>query len=126
MEATENADLTDQINQKLRSLSRQRMYAIVQVLIVYWEEGDEGFRTEGEALGTLFKNTFHYDVLAFPIPTARSQQRLQHFVQDLIFKLEESAFKHDESVLLIIHYGGHGDPNDDRKAGELRQSVWAA
>ena len=124
--ADEAASLTHQINQKLRSLSRHRSYAAVQVLTVYWQDGDEGFRREGEALGDLFRCAFHYDVIAFPIPTVRSQQRLQHVIQESIFKLEESTFIKDNSALLIVHYGGHGDPDDDRKAGELRQSVWAA
>ncbi|KAL2065985.1 hypothetical protein VTL71DRAFT_2056 [Oculimacula yallundae] len=98
-------------------------YSHVHVLLIYWESCDipkeeKNFRDEADDLERLFKIDFHYDVSHFAIPSEESQLALEGAI--IQFMLKRSP-----NTLLIIHYGGHGDPDDT--AGEhRRQAVWAS
>ena len=96
-------------------------YDCVQVCTIYWEDSDnEEFKTEAEEFQKFVEEELEYPVQIVTIPTEWSQRRLDEAVNSLLAKLQ------GESNLLVIHYGGHGDPNDDKKKNQERKSVWAA
>lgn len=96
-------------------------YESVWVLVLWWEDGDyPGFKTEAKEMVELFTTSFNFSVEQFPIPSKRSQLALDGRVSQ--FLLDHAA----EGSLLIIHYGGHGDEDNDRARQRERQSVWAA
>ncbi len=119
-------DLAKQLNQKLQSSARSRAYSYAKVLILYWQDGHEDFRKEGQELGQMLKELFQYAVEEFAIPTSQSYLQLHNFVTQSMLHVTKSAEEKRGAPLLIIHYGGHGDQNDDKIKGEEKRSVWAA
>jgi hypothetical protein len=92
-------------------------YSRVTVLVIYWQEcSTNGFKEEGRKVGSLFSTDFRYDVEYFEIPSSGSQLALDVRLNELL------VANQGDDTLLIIHYGGHGDEDDERK----RQSVWAS
>jgi hypothetical protein len=123
-----NEDWGKLINQQLDLSARSSVYVCVKVLILYWDFGDEGFKTEGRALGRVFadKETFNFAVEEFSIPRSNSYLQLHNFITKSLLSLSSYADEKRGASLLIIHYGGHGDRNDDKHKGEEKRSVWAA
>jgi hypothetical protein len=119
-------DLAKQLNQKLQSSARSRAYSYAKVLTLYWQDGHEDFRKEGQELGQMFKELFQYAVEEFAIPTSQSYLQLHNFVTQSMLHVIKSAEEKRGAPLLIIHYSGHGDQNDDKIKGEEKRSVWAA
>ena len=122
MEAT----ILTQMNQQLAlSLGRPLgAYDSVQVLITYWAVSDNpGYQEEAIKVATLFEEDLGYPVEIFAIPNnAKCHLRLDQAINKLL-DIPES-----QQTLLIVYYGGHGDPDDhqyDAKGGE-QLSVWAA
>jgi hypothetical protein len=105
-------DLAEQLNQKLQSAARSRAYSYVKVLLLYWQDGLEDFRKEGQE--------------EFAIPTSQSYLHLHNFVTQSMLQVAKSAEEKKGAPLLIIHYGGHGDQHDDKVKGEEKRAVWAA
>jgi hypothetical protein len=127
MASESTKDLREEINDKLKGFENFNRYAHVKVLILYWEEGDHpGFQAEGLQFGELLRTTLNYDVENFSIPSRSSQLRLDSLISNAILEAEDQARSSKAASLLIIHYGGHGDRNDDRQSGEEKRSVWAA
>lgn len=94
-------------------------YKSVSVLALYWQDADHpGFQQEARSLGRLFSKKFHYDVDYFAIPSANSHVELDTRINLLL--QQRGHLDH----LLIIYYGGHGDP--DNNIGEEKLAVWAA
>lgn len=95
---------------------RRNDYAAVSVLMLLWEDDDLGCIEEVKQLSAIFRETFHYTVRQFLIPTERPQSSLCRVVSDFIYEFGSSG------NLVLVYYGGHGDPdlNGDREA------VWAA
>ena len=118
--------LRDTLNKELDLRSRSQAYTFVQVLILYWNDGDSDFRAEGLELGKLFEESFKYSVQFFPIPTNQSYLALHQFVTQWALFASQREQEDRGRALLIIHYGGHADRNDDRHSGEEKRSVWAA
>ncbi|CAG8953482.1 hypothetical protein HYFRA_00010232 [Hymenoscyphus fraxineus] len=116
----------EHLNQKIGSAIRSNKYVSIKVLILYWCEGDEGFKTEGREFGLLLQDTFQYAIEEFAIPSSQSELHLRGVVNRILLELATTSEEKNASSLLIIHYGGHGDKNDDRHAGEERRAVWAA
>ncbi|TVY84252.1 hypothetical protein LSUE1_G001353 [Lachnellula suecica] len=121
-------DWESHINKQLELSTRSRAYACVKVLILYWVGGDPGFEVEGRELGQLFadKETFNFAVEEFAIPRSNSCLELKQSIIRSILDLSSYADEKRGASLLIIHYGGHGDQNDDKHKGEEQRSVWAA
>ena len=93
-------------------------YKGISVLILYFEDSETGFKKEARMIGELFAIDFHYEVEYYAIPSDHSHLRLDTKI---------NAFLNDHGEpdhLMIIHYGGHGDPNDDD--AQERLAVWAA
>ena len=94
-------------------------YKRVSVLMIYWEESDhDGFEEEARSLGKVFSDELHFEVDYYAIPSKQSHIKLDMRINSL---LDECGHR---GHLIIIHYGGHGDPNDDD--GEEKLAVWAA
>lgn len=118
-------NLQDRINQKLR-VPRYDIYEIVHVLLIYWRDGHEGYRMEGQRLREYLEHELGYiDVEEYPIPAEDSYLALDGYIGGSILKINQLVAKKQSSALLIIHYGGHGDEDDDKSLGQERRSVWA-
>ncbi|KAK0670323.1 hypothetical protein QBC41DRAFT_96514 [Cercophora samala] len=116
----QSSDWLSNLNQDLETTVRYHGYAKVTTLVTYWEDGHPGFVEEGNDVAAMFRNTFNFDVTTFAIPSSDSYPALLKVV------LECMTAKAPGPALFIVHYGGHGDRNDDRHNQEERRSVWAA
>jgi hypothetical protein len=74
----------------------------------------------------MFKELFQYAIEEFAIPTSQSYLQLHNFVTQSMSHVTKFAEEKRGAPLLIIHYGGHGDQDDDKTKGEEKRSVWAA
>ena len=98
-------------------------YSSAGLLTFHWEKTDEnlrGVRQEAEEVRKFFSNPLHYDVKNFEIPLEGSHMAVLKTATDFISKYDSP------NKLVIIYYGGHGDPNSDKAQGQERRSVWAA
>lgn len=111
--------LLDQLNREIDVTFQSGGYIHINVLILYWQDGDPGYANEARDVRNLFEHVFHYPVTMFAIPSEESYTELFKEVAKFFGRM-------DEQSLLIVHYGGHGDPNDDDHNKEQKQSVWAA
>ena len=126
MESSKVTSWKAQLNHRLQSSTRISGYVCVQALIVYWQDGQVGFRTEGQLMGDFFRDDLKYLVDEFAIPSSQSYLELHRYITQSALSLVKKARELNGSSLLIIHYGGHGDRNDDRRKGEEKLAVWAA
>jgi hypothetical protein len=121
--ASNDRSLIDRFNSKLKGVFRtENIYAEVYVLLLYWEDTKvAGFKQEADALELLFEKGFGYPpdhIKQFEIPLKQSQIALE--AEILSFMLNKT-----QDSLLIIHYGGHGDADDDPERQRPRLAVWA-
>ena len=94
-------------------------YKSVSVLVLYWQEGDlSGFKREAYEIGELFETNFHYDIEYYEIPSDNSHMELDKKINS--FLDDHGGPDH----LMILHYGGHGDSDDEK--GQKKLAVWAA
>lgn len=101
--------------------ARAHDYDEVHVLLLYWLDSDDsGFKREADELANLFEFELRYSIEPMPIPSEQSELALDLAIGG--FLLHHGSSKN----LLIIHYGGHGDADDDTGLGRERQAVWAA
>lgn len=100
-------------------------YGLVVSLIIYWENGNPGFKEEGEKLGCFFRDRLGYVVKIFAIPRNDSHIKLLCFITNAIKETHETMEARGCPALIILHYGGHGDPYDNRRIGQQEQLVWA-
>ena len=99
-------DEIEELAEKLE-LGLHRPYDSVSVLCVYWE-GSEilGFQKEAREVMKLFSEDFQFKTQEYAIPLVYADLKLHGRIHQFI-----EAEKQDPRTLLIIHYGGHGDPN---------------
>ncbi|KAI0477046.1 hypothetical protein GGR56DRAFT_386542 [Xylariaceae sp. FL0804] len=91
-------------------------YIEVNVLQLYWREGDlNGIEDEVKALGKVFES-FGYTVTLSPIPTDVKQQQGHVYNEVASFSLQSQP-----RTLSIIYYGGHGYHDD-----KTRKPMWSA
>jgi hypothetical protein len=114
------------LNEQLAKSARLSAYTTVKVLILFWQNEEEGFKEEGLRLGEFFETTFQYTVEQFEIPKVASYLKLHQFIGRESLDLLSRSNKANEASLLIIHYGGYGDRNDRKNEGEERRAVWAS
>lgn len=94
-------------------------YKSVAALIIHWQDcEDKGFKNEAHDLGNLFANDFHYNVEYYAIPSTDSHISLDNKINSFIIVNNQA------DSLAIIHYGGHGDADDEDDHEKL--AVWAA
>jgi len=100
-----------------RYYKKRAEYDRVTVLVIYWQEcSNSGFKQEAIKIGALMSTAFKYSVEYFEIPSISSQLALDVRLNELLTANQQ------DGTLLIIHYGGHGEIDDDHD----NQSVWAA
>lgn len=94
-------------------------YKSVSVLVIYCKDGDvPGFKEETLGIESLFQKASYCDVDIFAIPTKDSHRKLD-------MRLNALLDDHGQAnELIVIHYGGHGDPDDAAEQEQL--SIWAA
>jgi hypothetical protein len=83
-------------------------YDAVAVLVIYWKKcNDKGYKDEAHEDGELFSKDFGYSVQYYKIPTIDSEleidARINNYLRD----------NRKVETLLIIHYGGHGNADDE-------------
>jgi len=112
--------LKDELNKSLEGrFKRTTEYDLVAVLVIYWKDcKDKGYEKEGHAVGELFRGDFGYSVGYYEIPSADSELELDARINSYLREHRKSE------TLLIIHYGGHGNPDDEY--GQKQESVWCA
>ena len=93
-------------------------YKSISVLVIHWHDCEAGFKDEAHAIGDLFANDFHYYVEYYPIPSSNSYLSLDNKINSFLDRYGQLG------NLIIIHYGGHGDADDEDDAEKL--AVWAA
>ena len=113
-------DRTNSVRQSVRESlgkNRDRIYDNIIVLLIYWENGEDCYKSEAESLKDFFHEHFGYPVCQFPIPDEKPDTQLQQRISTLTLSVKSSR------SLTIIHYGGHGDSDT---VAERRRAVWAA
>ncbi|KAJ4413562.1 hypothetical protein N0V82_008458 [Gnomoniopsis sp. IMI 355080] len=121
-------DITDQANTKLEGhflRSRDNDYDRIEALLLYWELSDlPGCEQEATAFEQVLSGRLKYHVQHWRIPAKNPQLLLDRRIADFLTTLIEPR------SLGIIHYGGHGDPdeqpNKDIPSISERKSVWAS
>ncbi|KAL1796259.1 hypothetical protein ACET3X_004799 [Alternaria dauci] len=108
-------------------------YAAVRAVILHWEDSDrlEDYVREAEMVESFFKEGLKFDTQVWAIPSNHSQIEMRKFVMDQQALLVRRMALLDAPCLLIIHYGGHGDKDDDIHytgpgGPQQRRAVWRA
>ncbi|KAL1875182.1 hypothetical protein Daus18300_003250 [Diaporthe australafricana] len=110
----------EELNMRFASSINKRDCRKVEALMLYWEDGDDDFEKEARSVQQVWEDVFHFPVTHYPIPSNNSYFALLATLSNLLSSLG------DGPSLLIIHYGGHGDADDDKASGQECRSVWAA
>ena len=106
----------DDLNQALKESFplNAHPYTAVYVLMLRWTEDDLNVQSEIDQLREVFEQQFRFETEEWQIPSSNSTRSLQ-------YKLFELQHAHqNESELLIVYYGGHGEA--DRRG----RSIWRA
>lgn len=90
------------------------------LLSLYWQQADEaGYKEESDKVVQFF-GLMGFHTAVYPIPSENSHIELLSRIISLI----KSQGK--PGCLVAIHYGGHGDADNDRAMDREAQAVWAA
>lgn len=92
-------------------------YTSVHVLLLRWAEDDLNVQEELTTLKRVFEDQFNFAAEQWDIPGLDSIQATRA-LQKKLYDFQDTHQGEDE--LLIVYYGGHGDP--DRRG----RSIWAA
>lgn len=109
------------LNDDLRSSIKQGGYSKVEALVLCWEEGEDDFKREAVHVENLLQDVFNFPTEIFAIPSENSQWAVLHAVTGKLCSVQGKG-----PSLLVLHYGGHGDADDDKHSGQEKRSVWAA
>ncbi|GAW19539.1 hypothetical protein ANO14919_090270 [Xylariales sp. No.14919] len=120
------ADLPERLNKSLDLSLRRRTYESVKVVALYWEDGHQGYKDEGRAVASTFNRVFQYPTEEFAIPSSNTYAHVLGFMTRVLLEIGTAAEETKAASLLIIHYGGHGDRDDNIHQGQEKRSVWAA
>jgi hypothetical protein len=114
-----------------KPVSRVR-YAAVRVLILYWENADrlDDYVKEAKNVDSFFRS-INYETEMYPIPQTDSQVEVRGFITNQQVLLTRRMRSLGAPCLLVIHYGGHGDKDDDANYSgpggpQQRRAVWRA
>jgi hypothetical protein len=107
-------------------------YAAVKAVIMYWQRSDnvKGYFDEAVKVQQFFKKQ-NFETDLYAIPMINSQDEVNYFIaQEQVF-LARRRNVLSAPCLLIIHYGGHGDKDDDIHhdgpgGPQKRRAVWRA
>jgi hypothetical protein len=109
--------LTDELN---RDYENGNDYIGGSLLSLYWQQADNaGYKEESDKVVQFF-GSMGFDTAVYPIPPDNSHIELLSRIISLIKSQGKPGF------LIVIHYGGHGDADNDRGMDREAQAVWAA
>ena len=109
--------LTDELN---RDFENGNDYISGSLLSLYWQQADNaGYKDESDKVVQFF-GSMGFDTAVYPIPSENSHIELLLRIINLI----KSQGK--PGSLVVIHYGGHGDADNDRGMDRESQAVWAS
>ena len=95
-------------------------YVSGSLLSLYWQEADNpGYKDESDKVVQFF-GSMGFNTAVYPIPSENSHIELLSRIINLI----KSQGK--PGCLVVIHYGGHGDADNDRGMDREAEAVWAA
>lgn len=107
-------------------------YAVVRVVALYWQDSDrlEDYVREARMVESFF-NGLKFDTQVWAIPGKDSQIEMCRFIAEQQLFLSRQMDLLKAPCLLIIHYGGHGDKDDDIHytgpgGPQQRRAVWRA
>ncbi|KAF1992974.1 hypothetical protein P154DRAFT_591727 [Amniculicola lignicola CBS 123094] len=107
-------------------------YAAVKVVILYWENSDrlDDYVEEAGKVDSFFKG-LNFETELYPIPKSNSQVEVRWFITKQQVLLTRRMSILGAPCLLIVHYGGHGDKDDDihytgSGGPQRRRAVWRA
>ena len=86
-------------------------YTKVSVLLLTWDDEDQGVQDEISKLETVFEKTFNFlveDSAAWRIPSQTSTQELQKKVFEFL------DLHRRQADLVVVYYNGHGKAHDPR------------
>ena len=90
------------------------------LLSLYWQQADNaGYKDESDKVVQSFAS-MGFDTDVYPIPSENSHIELLSRIIHLI------KTRGKPGCLIVIHYGGHGDADNDRGKDGESQAVWAA
>lgn len=111
---------------------RRERYAAVKALIIYWENSENlnKYVEEARKVDSFFKS-LNFETEMYPIPKTNSQVEVRGFITQQQLSLARRMTTLGAPCLLIIHYGGHGDKDDEvnrtgRGGPQRRRAVWRA
>lgn len=115
-----NSTLKEELNKSLEGrFKRETEYEIATVLVIYWRDcKDKGYKDEAYRVGELFGKDLGYSAEYYEIPLADSELELDARINKYLRDHRQPE------MLLVIHYGGHGNPDDEH--GQKQESVWCA
>lgn len=102
------------------SFGRKNDYDFAQVLALHWAETDQDFESEAYKIKYFFKSDLGYDVSHFAIPEANSTLELTQAIDHFLHQEKSPRTLH------IIHYGGHGDEDNNSAYDRRKQCVFAS
>ena len=95
-------------------------YIGASLLSLYWQQADDaGYKDESQKVVHFFESMGFHTAM-YPIPSENSHVELLSRIVDLI------KTRGKPGCLIVIHYGGHGDADNDRGMDREAQAVWAA
>jgi hypothetical protein len=125
-----NASKEEYLAQNLGKPLDRAHYAAIKVLIIYWEQSNQFAEYEAEAakLEAFFRD-LSFITERYLIPSTASHVSLHAKISQCRLELVLLSLRLDAPCLLIVHYGGHGDKDDDKhdpSRPQERRSVWRA
>jgi len=106
---------------------------IIRLITLHWEEypanndgGGKNFSEEANELRKICQNKLGFEVDNFIIPSENPQLELFNYIEKTVSATNQAKREKKCPALIIFHYGGHGDPNDqDRDVQKRGEAVWA-
>lgn len=106
---------------------------IIRLITLHWEEdpannnrGGKNFSEEANELRKICQNKLGFEVDNFIIPSENPQFKLLNYIEKTVSETNQAKREKRCPALIIFHYGGHGDPNDqDRDIQKRGEAVWA-
>lgn len=117
------------LGERLQKPLNRPYYAHVKACLIYWKESKQidEYKKEAQDLADLF-GELGFTVMSYEIPPENSELELEYFITGQRMEINRMTSS-DTPCLLIIHYGGHGDKDDDKHSEhgpQERRAVWRA
>lgn len=107
---------------------------MIRLITLYWKEDPtedgtkkgKNFSEEARKLRQFCEKHLGFEIESFDIPLENSQSELLGYINRTVSVVNRAKKEKECPALLIFHYGGHGDPNDQDPDDQRRgKAVWA-